>query len=619
MKQSTTKILLMLVMLSSAMAVQAQVFFQERFNNPGLPAGWTTADPSPNNVLWTRCADQTTNCVGTALNDYGLDAFDGPDAANGFALCNSDGAAGLPSNHVSQLKTSVINCAGKSTVYVGFDTWIGVFDDNVNNDGADETAILQVSVDNVTWTDFQVFEGITGNTSLERFSDNPYLANIDISSVAANQATVYLRWQWTGNFEYWWIIDDVRLSTISFIPHDLELTEFFYPVSSYATPEAHIADDVFSFSATLSHKGGQLETNVKVFVDVVRVENGQIAEILFSDSIAAPVLAPGVTDSVFEFANTFTPALGQGEYAVIYSIDSDSTDLRPGNNADFGLFEVTDFVFAKESGDPNNSIRPSDDGDYTVANLYTLGTYDFNQDWWRAVSAEFAFSSPDNLPASDVNISLNLWKVNDDIEPNFSNFNFDDLTSLTLLGTVEYEAPADAEEFTLYQADLLDLGTLEPVILRPNGRYFLTASYNGSSSPAFQCVRNDVDPSFISTLFYREGTGFFTFIGPANNAVLRLYLDLVVKTDDNPLPESTLAVSPNPASDFVNLQVKFEEPTNMAITIADMNGRIIRYDERPAMLNDVVTYPTNNLADGTYLARLTTAKGTRTIKFVVQH
>ena len=53
-----------------------------------------------------------------------------------------------------------------------------------------------------------------------------------------------------------------------------------------------------------------------------------------------------------------------------------------------------------------------------------------------------------------------------------------------------------------------------------------------------------------------------------------------------------------------------------AITIADINGRVITYENRKGLTQDLLHYPLS-VAAGTYLARIATENGTLTKKFVV--
>ncbi len=236
MKHFTTKFLAVCALVALVGSVQAQVIqiYQEQFAGTGLPAGWTTADPSGNNVLWTRCADVATDCHALYEN---IDLYAGLDKANGYMILDSDGAGQLDVDnpHQSQLTSGAIDCSAHAAVHVVFESEIGVFDYS-----ADDNAQLFVSTDNVNWTAFQIYEGVDAVNA--RFSENPTNSDIDISSVAANQSTVYLRWEWVGNYEYWWIIDNVRVISPA---NDLAVSDFFYPVSSYATPESQLGTDTF--------------------------------------------------------------------------------------------------------------------------------------------------------------------------------------------------------------------------------------------------------------------------------------------------------------------------------------------------------------------------------------
>jgi hypothetical protein len=67
------------------------------------------------------------------------------------------------------------------------------------------------------------------------------------------------------------------------------------------------------------------------------------------------------------------------------------------------------------------------------------------------------------------------------------------------------------------------------------------------------------------------------------------------------------------------LKVDFNKATDATITIAQLDGRVIRYENREGLTNETLSYQLPNLAAGTYLARIATKEGTKTKKFVVLH
>ena len=608
MKHFTTKLLAVCVLLAMAGGAQAQVFYQQLFNNPGLPAGWTTTDPSGNGVLWERCTNVNTDCH---TDEYGYPLFEGSDKANGFMILDSDAAGAVNGSHQSRLTSAAIDCSGKSEVYALFESQIGVFDF-----AADDNAKLFVSNNGTTWTAFQIFDGVTGTTTDNRFSENPEVSGIDISSVAANQSTVYLRWEWVGNYEYWWILDKVELTTVNPAPaNDLAVADFFYPVSSFATPESQIGSDTFAFVAYVSNLGTAAQTNVKAYAYVLGYDDaGNLLGLAFVDSVSVASIEPGVDSLELSFPNRFAPELPAGLYAVAYEVTADLADQHDTDNFVGDFFQVTDVLFAKENS-PQTASRPADGGDWAVGNYYRMGTA--QQPLFKAVGAEFSFATDEAiLPVEDVNVEIALYRINDDVEEDFSNFEPDG-SSMTLIGTAPFDAPDGAASYDLFTSEIFDIATAESgVELEPNGRYILAASYVGANADAYTAFNSNVRADFVSTILYIGGEWGGNFVGRPN-AVLRMYLDMIVSSTETPLPEVALNVMPNPTSEYVNLKMKFEEPTETTIIIGDINGRVIRTETRK-VFDETVTYRMPELASGTYIARIVTDKGTRTLNFVVQ-
>jgi len=336
-------------------------FWTEDFTD-GIPAGWTTTDAStntePDKVYWTWCpnpfqGDDDPGCSqpwDDALN--GQVPFRATTASTGFMVVDSDDPGDLPSSHISQLTTTPFNFADKNQVFISFQTHIGVYELN-----ADANAILRVSTDGTVWTEYTIFPGLT---TTERWSENPETPIIDISATAANQANVWIQWQWTGDFEYMWSVDDVEIYNQDPTPqNDLAISAFFYPVSSYSTPVSQIASDTFRFEVNLTNKGLNDQTNL-VVTAYVEEDGGNT---LHMQTINIPFLEAGVSDSAFVFPLLYAPELNTGLYKVGYTLSSDSIDQRPIDNLREDNFVVSNDLFAKEDG-PEQGYRPSSGGDW---------------------------------------------------------------------------------------------------------------------------------------------------------------------------------------------------------------------------------------------------------------
>jgi len=589
-------------------------FWTEDFTD-GIPAGWATTDASTNTlkVYWTWClnpflGDSDPGCSqpwDDALN--GQVPFRATTATTGFVVVDSDDPGDLPNNHISQLTTTPFNFADKNQVFISFQTHIGVYIEN-----ADANAILRVSTNGIDWTEYTIFPGLT---TTERWSENPETPIIDISATAANQANVWIQWQWTGNYEYMWSVDDIEIYNQDPTPqNDVAISAFFYPVSSYTTPASQIASNTFQFEVNLSNKGLNPQTNL-VVTAYVEEDGGST---LHTQTINIPSLDPGVSDSAFVFPLLYTPDLATGLYTVGYTLSSDSIDQRPIDNEREDNFVVSNDIFAKEDG-PEQGYRPGAGGDWAVANYYRMNGGNF--EIYKAYQAEFAFSTDTTeIFPSDVEAAIYFFKVNDDVAEDFSDFDVTGLLSSSLewLGAASYSAPDSLEDQDLQQVLIDDLNTgTTGVILEPGGRYLLAIGYDGASNKVFHAFNNDLYYYFPSTFIFNTDWNPFGFGGDVN-ALLRFYIGLLSTTDEQALPDNTLSIFPNPVSHMLQLGIEFAEPTDATITIADINGRVITFEDRYGLTKETLQYQVPQLASGTYLARIATAKGTLTKKFVVQ-
>jgi hypothetical protein len=587
---------------------QAVPFWTENFTN-GFPAGWSNTDASGQNVLWTWCNDAAAgpgqvgcpSIWNDGINEQ--DPFGATTASTGILTLDSDEYLQLPENHISELTTSAINCTGKAEVWLTFQTHIGVYNHDARTD-----AILMVSNDSIDWIPFQVFFHDT------RWSKNPEIPIMNLSSVAANQPKVYIQWRWDGNWDYQWSLDDIELYDKNPTPpNDLSIVEFFYPPSNFATPASQIATDTFGFYLLLSNKGLEPQTNVKLKVWV----EDEAGTLLHADSVLVPEIAAGVTDSAYIFDNSYIPALSEGKYFIKYSVRATEIDLRPTDNDATDFFVVTSGLFAKED-DANEGYRPSGTPDsWHVGNYYKMSAGSLET--YKATSAEFAFTTTEaELPINLVSSTVYLLRVNDDVDADLTNLDSDEfLNSFSILSLNDYIAPDTlGYDYEPQTVDLIDFSTSDlGVSLEPGGRYVLAVGYTGVNNLVYHAFSSSHLFYFTSTLIY--DTDWYSF-GPDANAYLRLNISLVTSTDEKPLAAEAFSVFPSPAKESVNLAYHFEKPTDATITVADLTGRVISIMDKKDLTKGQETFAVKNLTAGVYLGRIATKEGTRTVKFVVE-
>jgi hypothetical protein len=400
---------------------------------------------------------------------------------------------------------------------------------------------------------------------------------------------------------------------------DVSLVSTFYPVQNVQTPVSQIAQDTLGFSANVTNVRGTDLTNVKIKASVQTTAGAE----LFSTTLTIPSLTGDVVDSVFAMPDLFVPELPVNNYRIVYSTESDPISGNVFKDARRLLFNVTDNLFAK---DDNVTIgfqpSPLPSNGWGLGNLYVMSTGAL--DHYKVNTAVISNNSASPFwPVNKIVADLFLFKVTDEVAADYANFEEADFLSpsFQLLGTGSYVAPANATGYQLQQVTLFDLNTADPGVLLENGKhYVLGAFYADSNAVAFNGFDEDVEvagPQGIGTITYSDKWYLGGFVG-GPSGTLRMFIDLVVTTDEKPLPDSYMQVFPNPVKDVLNLGLGFEKPTDVTITIAEISGRTLRIEDKFGLTNETLTYNLPQLTPGTYLARIATKEGTLTKKFLVQ-
>lgn len=190
----------------------AQVFWQESFSN-GIPDTWTNVDISPEGspVIWDYC--NTAKCPPNGLS-IPLPPFQSASAGDGYVFLNSEAGGALAQGHISVLSSAPINCINQNQVFIQFQTLIAT---NQKNAAQHARLLVLAGGDESVFYPFPALKEndairIAPHTMITGKND-PFVVTFDISAIAANQPNVVLRWEWEGDQEYVWCLDDVLLST----------------------------------------------------------------------------------------------------------------------------------------------------------------------------------------------------------------------------------------------------------------------------------------------------------------------------------------------------------------------------------------------------------------------
>ncbi len=615
MKNFTQKIFgfIACFLIAGSMSAQAP-FWTEDFDG-GLPADWTAIEMAGNmtatsNWFWTDLGPTGT---------FAVDSIMSTTHDNGWMIFDSDLNCSGEQN--AWLVSPKLDLSDKDIVVVQFEQYYRRFGDLIN---------IQVSTDSTVWTQFPLFPGLGNNDygdGTNTGDTNPQLVNVNISSSAAGESSVWFAFQFISDATtangvdpgcgYSWQIDDVGLLDYDPTPStELSLDHFFYPPLSFATPTSQIATDTMGFSGDISNNGNADVTNVVLKVEVTN-SNG---DLLFVDSVMADVIPVGTNDTTLQIPNLYPPSNVVDVYTISYSVYSmDSADADMSNNSDSEIYVVTDNLWSKENG-ATIAFRPGGGPtDYDIGNMYWT-----SNDWVdNYMATEVSFTAATN--AGDGNLSdfatnIVLMEIKEDeVATDFSDF--DDQSNYILNQGMKLRAITlhdySGVNFDMQTIMLEDFDEETPgVELKPGTRYFLLASYEGENNVVFHGFSEEISYFQISTIIFND-QWFLGGFGPEQAAVLRMAIDLVTTTDENLLPAETMSFYPNPANEVLNVEVAFEKPELANVTIADINGRVIQIDILKNVTAETKQYDVSNLAPGTYLIRVATAEGTLTKKFVV--
>ena len=613
------------------------IFWSEDFSDSDLPAGWTSEDASGGDAVWTWCGDPNSGQGGGCPGVYtGQTPFASTTAANGFATMDSDIIGQQTTNHIAQLTTTAIDCSGQTEVWVKFESFIGVFaNTTVDN------AVLRVSTNLTDWTSYNLYDTPAGD-----FSENPELSLVDITTVAAGSATVYLQWEWDGNYEYNWNIDDVDLydgdpSNIFIAAHDMRVNANFFGVSPNAMwPSSQL--ECFSFLADIENVGFMEQTGVNLNISINEVGGGVVyTDDLFYGTISSDSLAENQP-----FEDCYTPDGAAGTmYEGTYLVTADSIDEVPDNNTQTFSFMVSDTTFAKETG-ATGSVTPADSNwDDGEAHSWAYGNhyYIVNGDNYDVSSATFSIGAPSTALVGRL-LEIALYKWDEDANSTLDN-NMDP-DERTKVGSAFYEITGEETINDLITIPLNVPPNLPgPIDVESGGHYVIMVEYN----------TNDQNDLFIATsdainygaMSYRSELPEDGIAGPASRyagllgvndpltdepyssvgfgqdlvPVVRLnLLDNTISTKNLLSDFNVLEIAPNPANNKINVSIDLVENQEIAnIRIFDINGKLLLDRELEDLKKQVIEFDVSDYTSGTYFLHLITDDGVKTERFVVQH
>jgi hypothetical protein len=286
------------------------------------PTGWTNTVVSGTATLkWTR--GTSLALAWDDLNDQGT-TF-----AAGYAMVNSDGyGSGHPAENCA-LQSPVMNCSSYTNVWVSYNEYFRQY--------ASSTGHLEYSINGTTWT--SVYAAETG-LAQDEATANPNMVDVNLPN-AAGQAAVYIRFHWTGAYDYYWVVDDIKV--YSRPANDMALTSYNDMNEYTCVPKGHYNNAPLVLAATAKNTGATSATNVNMSVNLYNLSTMALAYTGTSNTVAT--LAADATTLLS--CPSFTVPSDTSLYYAEYIVHMQQTDPDHTNDTLYQGFWITDSLYAR--------------------------------------------------------------------------------------------------------------------------------------------------------------------------------------------------------------------------------------------------------------------------------
>lgn len=487
-------------------------------------------------------------------------------ASNGFAKFDSDSICS--SNQIGNLTTAnPIDLTGNPNVKLEFSQYYARYYDST---------YVFISNDNINWTKFEV----NGNLLINEFSGNnpainPDIVSVDISSVAGNQSTVWVRFQFyspntidpLAGCGYSWMIDDVNISELSAVDAAVQPLAFGgeYSVISLLNTTA------FNLSGRVINKGGAPISSGDLTFNVYN-SSGQV----FTDAtLIMSTIDPGDTSAILTSPGAYAPT-DTGLY-IIEQIVHVGADGDLSNDTAFAFVIVSDSINARDytAIDPSSYISG---GSGFNGNSGTLGQVYHIYQSSQVTSGTLYLENP--IVGDSVSLSLYPFVSG---EPDSTNIKYSVAYEITSADTVGGNGV------------FLTLPFIPPVNVT-SGDYFLGANQIDTNLLSLGVANNIFTPGKI---LFNGGAGWYD-VGNLLQAVFILRLNNPSSTlvnVENIDRKELFSVYPNPTNGNIRIMNHGKEG-KVFVNVINSLGAAVKSISYQSLSNETIDLST--LPSGSY-------------------
>lgn len=558
--------------------------------NSGASAGNTATAPWKHSMVgswgyWNSVGTSGGNPTGPAT------AINSTTSANGFLISDIDsanhwngnsGASSGSSYHFieSYFTTSSIDLSGYANVSLEFEHSFRL------NNSIDLT--VSISTDSINWTSYNV----QGNATNNQASADPEYLSLNISSVAGNSATAYVKVGWNARV-YFWMLDDMKIVETPDNKIDLSETSFGGWYTTPTTngfgleytliPMKQIIANPYTFEGEVTNLGA-LNQTAHINVNVLDESSSSVFTTISADSILFPQ-----DTMIFVGQNKFTP-----NSTGLYTFDTWASSVDTISDTMSSFSAVTDNVYGRDNG--------------TMSSSYELG---------RSCGGMIVGSYFDVYDTDDL-ASLSVY-MKDNSVPG------------ALIYAMIYEIDDSNDKIYLAQSD-------DYAITANDLNNWTTISFDddfslvpGTYMAAIGSYASPIDTSVIAMAQYTYPTtcyiqkngcltgtqSFGSWYWLSRAPMIRMNFAVVSSIEEN-IFEGKISVYPNPTNGILNLEMMGVTPSEYQIKITNILGEIIYVSTKniSGIYNDVIDL--SSFGKGTYVIQIKNKESVFTDKIVIR-
>lgn len=558
--------------------------------NSGASAGNTATAPWKHSMVgswgyWNSVGTSGGNPTGPAT------AINSTTSANGFLISDIDsanhwngnsGASSGSSYHFieSYFTTSSIDLSGYANVSLEFEHSFRL------NNSIDLT--VSISTDSINWTTYNV----QGNATNNQASADPEYLSLNISAVAGNSATAYVKVGWNARV-YFWMLDDMKIVETPDNKIDLSETSFGGWYTTPTTngfgleytliPMKQIIANPYTFEGEVTNLGA-LNQTAHINVNVLDESSSSVFTTISADSILFPQ-----DTMIFVGQNKFTP-----NSTGLYTFDTWASSVDTISDTMSSFSAVTDNVYGRDNG--------------TMSSSYELG---------RSCGGMIVGSYFDVYDTDDL-ASLSVY-MKDNSVPG------------ALIYAMIYEIDDSNDKIYLAQSD-------DYAITANDLNNWTTISFDdefslvpGTYMAAIGSYASPIDTSVIAMAQYTYPTtcyiqkngcltgtqSFGSWYWLSRAPMIRMNFAVVSSIEEN-IFEGKISVYPNPTNGILNLDMMGVTPSEYQIKITNILGEIIYVSSEniSGIYNDVIDL--SSFGKGTYVIQIKNKESVFTDKIVIR-